>query len=65
MGQQCQEALKTIKTYLTKPLQFWAISIKGKPLVLYIATIDQSLRPLLAKKMLRVRRMPYTTSFKL
>lgn len=46
---QQREALVNIKTYLTKP-SFWPSPCKGKPLILYIPSLDQSLGALLAEE---------------
>lgn len=47
MGEQCQMEFDDIKTYLIMPPGF-SSPIKGKPLVLYITSLEHSLRALLA-----------------
>lgn len=48
-NQQYHEALECIKTYLSAP-HVLASPIKGKPLVLYITTLDHSICVLLPQK---------------
>lgn len=46
---QCQNALQNIKIYLTRP-PLLASPTKGKPLILSITALEQSLGPLLAQE---------------
>ena len=46
--QACQNALDSIKEYLTKPPVLMA-PIRGRPLILYIAALERSLGALLAQ----------------
>lgn len=47
--EDCQYAFKSIKAYLTKP-PVLSSQIRGKPLVLYITALENSLDALLAQE---------------
>ena len=51
----CKNAFESIKRYLLNP-PVLGVPIPGKPLVIYIAAQEQSLRALLAQKKLRRER---------